>query len=1227
MKRFFGLALRALSVVACVVSPVLLRSQGVARSALREYVLGQPVVAGEVLVRFRDDAFSRMAQIERDIDVDDSRPIGAGAWRRLHSSSRTVQAMLTSLSSRSDVLEVEPNYIVHSTAAPNDPAFYTLWGLNNVSHPGADIHVISAWDVSTGSTANVVGMIDTGVDYTHPDLAANMWSAPVQFTVTVGGQSITCPAGSHGFNAIAFSCDPMDDNFHGTHTAGTVGAVGNNSIGVVGVNWTTRMMALKFLDSNGSGSLGDAVNAIDFAIQTKARFAGTNGANVRVLSNSWGAYGSSGSLLSAIQRAASADMLFVAAAGNSGLNNDASPFYPASYTTANVVAVAATDANDALASFSNYGPTSVDLAAPGTNITSTVAGGSYAALDGTSMATPHVAGAAALLLSACALTTAQLKTALLNNVDVIPSVTGLVQTNGRLNVDRAIRGCATVPVVALTNPVEGANYTAPATITLGANASDPDGIARVEFYQGSTLIGTSTSAPFGGTWSTVQPGSYTLTAKAFDTREIATVSTPVHVTVTAASGAPSATFVSTDTTTQGNWQSVYGVDGYNVINHAVSYPTYATVTTGASNWTWAPSTSDIRALLKTSGIDRLAATWYGGAFSIDINVTDGAVHQLALYVVDWDAFNRIERIEFHDAVTDALLDSRTVSGFHNGQYWRWNIGGHVKVQVIGLAGVNAVVNGLFFDVLVNTPPTVTLTAPSDGATFVAPGPIVLSANANDSNGITRVEFYETPTGGQPTLIGQPVTVGSPYQTSWSNVAAGSYTLTAKAFDQLGASRTSAPVQITVTGSGSSATFVSTDTTTEGNWLGVYGVDGYHVINHAVSYPAYATVTPSGVNSWTWAASTSDVRALQKTSGTDRLAATWYGGAFSIDINVTDGAVHQLALYVVDWDAFNRIERIEFHDAVTDALLDSRTVSGFHNGQYWRWNIGGHVKVQVIGVAGVNAVVNGLFFDALVNTPPTVTLTAPGDGATFVAPGPIALSANANDTNGINRVEFYQTPAGGQPTLIGQPVTGGSPYQTTWSNVAAGSYTLTAKAFDQLGASRTSAPVQITVTGGGSSATFVSTDTTTQGNWLGAYGADGYHVINHAVSYPAYATVTPTGTSSWTWAASTSDVRALQKTSGTDRLAAAWYGGAFSIDINVTDGAVHQLALYVVDWDAFNRIERIEFHDAVTDALLDSRTVSGFNGGQYLRWMVSGHVVVRVVGIAGANAVINGLFFN
>src|SRR4029077_12434427 len=248
---------------------------------------------------------------------------------------------------------------------------------------------------------------------------------------------------------------------------------------------------------------------------------------------------------------------------------------------------------------------------------------------------------------------------------------------------------------------------------------------------------------------------------------------------------------------------------------------------------------------------------------------------------------------------------------------------------------------------------------------------------------------------------------------------------------------------------------------------------------------YAAVTVSGADTYTWAASTADVRALQKAVGTDRIAATWYQNpAFTIDVNLTDGQAHQVALYVVDWDNRGRSETVELRDAASGALLDSRALSALTSGQYWRWTVRGHVTMRVTNTAYPNAVVSGLFFDTSSSNPaPTVALTSPAEGTTLTAPASLTVTATAADANGIDRVEFYQAVAPGQPTLIGPAVTS-PPYSIGWTNVASGSYTLTAKAYDTLGQAATSAPVHVTVTGaggGGTSATFVGSDLTTQGS--------------------------------------------------------------------------------------------------------------------------------------------------
>ena len=420
-----------------------------------EDIGAREAAAREVLVKFQGPPQpAQIEQLAAEANAEDMQPVGRTGVIRVLSRTRSAAALLAALAKRPDIAFVEPNYVVRTFSEPSDPLFPQLWGLKNIGQPinggsagtaGADIRAAEAWDLAIGSAANVVAVVDTGIDYTHSDLAQNIWSAPAPFTVNIRGVAITCQAGTHGFNAITQTCDPMDDHNHGTHVAGTIGAVGNNGAGVTGVNWITSLMGLKFLDDGGTGTIADAIDAIDFALQVKQIFAGSGGANIRILSNSWGGGDFSQALLDQINAAADEEMLFVAAAGNNGLPNDLVPMYPASYSAPNMVAVAATTNTDGRASFSNYGRNTVHLGAPGVNILSTVRGGTYSFASGTSMATPHVSGAAALTLSHCPLNTSNLKAAVVDSVDPVTSMATTTISGGRLNVRRALLSCSEPP--------------------------------------------------------------------------------------------------------------------------------------------------------------------------------------------------------------------------------------------------------------------------------------------------------------------------------------------------------------------------------------------------------------------------------------------------------------------------------------------------------------------------------------------------------------------------------------------------------------------------------------------------------------------------------------------------------------------------------------------------------------------------------------------------------------
>ena len=291
----------------------------------------------------------------------------------LKSKKRSTAEMIKQLRKNPLVDAVSPNYRRKITAyVPNDTRFDALWGLHNTGQTGgtedADIDAPEAWDISTGSSGVFVAVVDTGIDYNHPDLAPNMWTNPYEIQDGIDNDGNGYIDDIHGINALNGTGDPMDDHSHGTHVAGTIGAVGDNGFGVAGVVWNVKMIAAKSFDSQGSGLDSDAIACIDYIIDLKTAF----GHNIAAINASWGGGGYNQALKDAIDAAGTAGIIFCAAAGNNGINNDILPLYPSSYTSANIIAVTATDDNNG--QHYNYGAVSVDLAAPGYSILSTMPG-------------------------------------------------------------------------------------------------------------------------------------------------------------------------------------------------------------------------------------------------------------------------------------------------------------------------------------------------------------------------------------------------------------------------------------------------------------------------------------------------------------------------------------------------------------------------------------------------------------------------------------------------------------------------------------------------------------------------------------------------------------------------------------------------------------------------------------------------------------------------------------
>jgi subtilisin family serine protease len=417
---------------------------------------------GRIIVKYRnaasDYAMNQVSSMQDSISrefgasiIPRPDPVLSAGFQILEVPGQSVDSVLSAYKKSSLIEYVEPDFRISlepsetgisiitplsagsSSAIPNDPEYSKLWGLHNTGQspfngtPGADISAEETWQHATGSKEIIVAVIDSGVDYTHEDLKDNIWKNEGEIPdnqIDDDGNGYTDDI--YGWNFEGNNNSVLDGNGHGTHCSGIIGAVGNNNLGVTGVNWKVRIMPLKFMDSTGNGYVSDAVSAILYA----------NRMGADVISCSWSGTENSNTLLDAISASSA---VVVCAAGNSGSDDDKTPVYPANCNSPNIIAVAATDASDNLAAFSNFGKDSVDIAAPGVEIASTYPGNLYAYMSGTSMAAPFISGAAALVKSANpSLTSTKIRSTLLSSADPLVSLQGKVLSQGRLNVYRAI---------------------------------------------------------------------------------------------------------------------------------------------------------------------------------------------------------------------------------------------------------------------------------------------------------------------------------------------------------------------------------------------------------------------------------------------------------------------------------------------------------------------------------------------------------------------------------------------------------------------------------------------------------------------------------------------------------------------------------------------------------------------------------------------------------------------
>lgn len=463
---------------------------------------GPEFVAGELLVQYnsgttlaaRNVARAGMGmQVAETIQTKTMQNAGFGVMERLRvGNGMTMEAAMARLKANARVKFVEPNYI-YKPSAVSDDTYYTngsLWGMYGSDSPGASgpagttnqygSNAEAAWNTNlTGSRSIVVGIIDEGVQIDHPDLAANIWTNPGEVAndgIDNDGNGYIDDTNGWDFVSNDKTVYDAGQDSHGTHVAGTIGGIGGNTSGVVGVNWAVSMISCKFLGPTGGTTL-NAVKALDYLTDLKTR----HGINLVATNNSWGGGGYSQSLHDAIIRSAKQDILFIAAAGNATANNDTTASYPSNYNTTvgtstqtaasydSVIAVASITSTGAISSFSSYGATTVDIGAPGSSIVSSVPVSTYASYSGTSMATPHVTGAAALYASAQSgrVSAASIRLALLSSAVPTASLAGKTVTGGRLDVFEAIRRSSFLD---LDRPVYGPNQTA--GITLSSSAAN-----------------------------------------------------------------------------------------------------------------------------------------------------------------------------------------------------------------------------------------------------------------------------------------------------------------------------------------------------------------------------------------------------------------------------------------------------------------------------------------------------------------------------------------------------------------------------------------------------------------------------------------------------------------------------------------------------------------------------------------------------------------------------------
>ena len=534
----------------------------------------------------------------------------------------------------------------------------------------------------------------------------------------------------------------------------------------------------------------------------------------------------------------------------------------------------------------------------------------------------------------------------------------------------------------------------------------------------------------------------------------------------------------------------------------------------------------------------------------------------------------------------------------------------------------------------------TLSSTTASATVGSTGTATISVvPANGfSSGVT-LAASDWPSGITGTFGTNPATASSNVTISvGATVAAGPYTLTVNGTSgSLIQPTTISLIVVPASSSGSSAIFTSLDTSTQGTWSGKYGSDGFLIANGSSNLPAYANVSFNGALTYTWASLTSDVRALQSYQGTSpRIASSYYSnnGSFTISLGLTDGAIHQVALYLLDWDTSSRAQTITITDPITGTVLDTRSAAALHNGTYGIWNIKGTVAIKVSEASG-NPVASALFFAPASGTPASPGFALNGSAVTANAGSSGTSKVAVTPANGFNSPVTLTAsgwPSGITGTFGTNPSTGSSIVTINVGvGVTPGPYSLTVTGVGGTLSAATTIALTVTPPGLGSSATFAGLDITTQGAWTGRYGSSGYLIANSASVNPSVATVAVPNALTYTWAGQTTDTRALQIYPGSSIGIASSYtqyaGQTLTINLQIANSNTQKVSLYLLDWDSSSRNETITILDALTNTVLDTQTFSAFHNGQYASWNVKGTVTIKVSPNANISTAVSGIFFN